>query len=783
MKFNANTPTIFVIFGSTGDLMAKKITPALFNLFQKGELPKKFKIIGFSRKEFSKQEFHDYIFNNLLKKGLDLKTCSAFCDLFDYQPGDFQNLKDFQALSEFLERIDNEWGVCANKLFYLAVPPQFYEIIFKNLSSSKLTKPCSKEEGWTRVLVEKPFGKDLKTARKLDELLSKLFKEIQIYRIDHYLAKEMLQNILTFRFANNFLEKGWDNKLIDSIRIKLLESIGVEDRGSFYDGVGALRDVGQNHLLQMLALVTMENPKEFGKADAIRKNRAEILKTLELPGPKEIKSNTFRAQYDGYQNIKGVRSKSDTETYFKIKAFLKDPKWKGVPIILEGGKKLKEQRKEIEIIFKHPTPCFCPSDRHLKNKLFIRMEPKEEITVTFWSKKPGLKMEIEERTFKFSYREKAGKTQYTEEYEKLLLDSIAGDQTLFVSSEEVNAMWKFIDPIIRAWQKNLVPLKNYKPNTDEVRKLSESVEKAPHLAKPIKKEIGIIGLGKMGGNIARRLMERGWKVHGYDHDKKATQILEQEGLIGADSVKELAKNLVNPRLLWVMVPAGKPIEEVTNQLSKILSKGDIVIDGGNSFYKNSMKRYKKFHKKGVHFLDVGVSGGPKGARHGSSLMIGGDKKIFVDLEGLFQDLSAPGGYGYLGKSGAGHFVKMVHNGIEYGMMQAIAEGFGIMKKSPFNLNLKKVAEIYNHGSVIESRLVGWLESAYEEFGEDLKKISGSVKHTGEGEWTVKTARKLKIPTPIIKKSLEFRVRSEKFPSYVGKILSALRNQFGGHDTK
>ncbi len=761
--------------------MAKKITPALFNLFQKGELPKKFKIVGFSRREYSKQEFHDYVFSNLIKKGWDLKTCSAFCDLFDYQPGGFQSLKDFRALSELLQKIDDEWGVCANKLFYLAVPPQFYEVIFKNLSASKLTRPCSEEEGWTRVLVEKPFGKDLKTARKLDGLLSKLFQEIQIYRIDHYLAKEMLQNILTFRFANNFLEKGWDNKLIESVHIKLLENIGVEDRGSFYDGVGALRDVGQNHLLQMLALITMENPGKFGEADAIRKNRAKILKTLELPELKEVKSNTFRAQYDGYQTIKGVRPKSDTETYFKIKAFLKDPKWQGVPIILESGKKLKEQRKEIEVAFKHPTPCFCPSGEHLKNKLFIRMEPEEEITVTFWSKKPGLKMEVEERIFKFSYREKSGKPQYTEEYEKLLLDCIAGDQTLFVSSEEVEAMWRFTDPITNAWQKNLVPLKSYQPNTDEARKSSESVEKAPHLARPIKKEIGIIGLGKMGGNLARRLMEKGWKVHGYNKDGQATKELGREGLLGAYAIEELAKNLGQPRLLWLMVPAGKPIEETTARLLKILSKGDIVIDGGNSFYESSIKRSKEFHKRGIHFLDVGVSGGPKGARAGSSLMIGGDKKIFIALEGLFQDLAAPGGYGYIGKSGAGHFVKMVHNGIEYGMMQAIAEGFAVMKKSPFKLDLKRVAEIYNHGSVIESRLIGWIKSAYEEFGENLKKISGSVSHTGEGEWTVKTAKKLKVPTPAIEGAFRFRVKSEKSPSYVGKILSALRNQFGGHD--
>ena len=232
-----------------------------------------------------------------------------------------------------------------------------------------------------------------------------------------------------------------------------------------------------------------------------------------------------------------------------------------------------------------------------------------------------------------------------------------------------------------------------------------------------------------------------------------------------------------------MVPSGKPVDEILFGGAGIvsgLSPGDIVIDGGNSYYEDSIAKEKKLKKMGIYFLDAGVSGGPSGAREGASIMVGGEKEMYEKIEYLFQDLAVPNGYGYMGKSGAGHFVKMVHNGIEYGMMQSIAEGFALMKKSDFNLNLWKVADVYNHGSVITSRLIGWLKDAYEKFGKDLEGVSGSVSHTGEGEWTVHTAEKLGVSTPVIKEAFTFRIASQKNPSYAGKILSALRNVFGGH---
>jgi len=783
---DANIPTIIVVFGATGDLMAKKITPALFNLFGKKKLPRLFKTIGFSRRDLSDEKFREYVSEKLSKnEEYDKKDCVKFCESFSYQQGQFQNQKDYRELAKQLKAIDDEWGVCSNKLFYLAVPPQFYETIFKNLAESGLPRPCGDKESWSRVLVEKPFGKDLKTAERLDKLLGTLFQEEQIYRIDHYLAKEMIQNILAFRFSNNLFERTWDKNSIEKVEIKLWEKIGVEDRGSFYNQVGALRDVGQNHLLQMVALLTMEHPERLS-AESIREKRMEVLKTLALPTKEEIKNFTFRSQYEGYQNIKEVTSDSTIETYFKVRAFLSHPRWSGIPFILESGKRLKEQVKEAIITFRHPEHCFCPAGQkhHYKNKIIITLEPEEKITMVFWSKKPGLKFELEEREFSFLMRKANKKNQYAEEYEKLLYDCIIGDQTLFVTSGEVAAMWKYIDSIIVAWKKNAVPLKTYQPDSDSsIIESSWINDGDTPTKKEIKKEICVIGLGKMGRNISRRLMEKGWRTHGHDTDPETIKKMEGEGLRGIYLPKEIKNKLSSPRIVWLMVPAGKAIDEIIfgkEGLVNFLNKGDIIVDGGNSFYKDSVRRSQKLNKLGIHFTDVGVSGGPKGARFGASLMVGGDKKVFQKLETLFGDIASIDGYRFFEGAGAGHFIKMVHNGIEYGMMQAIAEGFTILKKSKYKLDFAKVADIYNHGSVIESRLIGWLKDALQLHGDDLKNVSGSVGHTGEGAWTIKTAKGMKIKAKVIEEALNFRIISEKKPSHTGKILSALREQFGGH---
>jgi len=293
-------------------------------------------------------------------------------------------------------------------------------------------------------------------------------------------------------------------------------------------------------------------------------------------------------------------------------------------------------------------------------------------------------------------------------------------------------------------------------------------------------KLGYIGLGKMGFNMVERLLQKGHDVVVFGRNEKVVKDIKKRGADPASSIQVLISVLPLPRIIWLMIPY-QAVEGVLKELVPYLDEGDTIIDGGNSFFKDSMRRARELEEKNVHFLDVGVSGGPGGARNGACIMVGGEKAVYKKFKELFRDLSARKGYAYMGKSGAGHFVKMVHNGIEYGMMQAIAEGFAIMKASPFDLDLMNVAEIYNHRSVIESRLVGWLKNAFDEYGQDLEDVSGSVAHTGEGAWTVETAKELEIPAPIIEGALNFRIESQKNPSYAGRILSALRNQFGGHE--
>jgi glucose-6-phosphate 1-dehydrogenase len=806
-------PTTFVVLGATGDLMTKKIIPALFNLHEKGMLPAHFCLLGVSRRDWTDDDLKRHIeaILEVKVKHASPESVQSFLKTVIYHKITFDSFPDYVALGDALKKIDDEHGVCSNKLFYLSVPPQFYEMIFTNIHKAYLTELCDKNDGWTRVVVEKPFGSDEKSAKALDARIAQLFTEEQVYRIDHYLAKETLQNILTFRFFNNLFEDNWGKELVEKIYVRELENVGAEDRGPFYEGVGALRDVGQNHLLEMIALITMDQPRDMSAA-AIRDSRATILESLKLLGSSEIAKKTFRAQYDGYRTIKGVDPKSTIETYFKVALSLAHPRWEGVPIIMEAGKRLidpkhNEEVTEIEVVFKHKEPCLCglysvanaDTDdaheggsqlKHFKNSITFRQDPHESIVIRFWAKKPGLKMELEERVFNVDIRQGERKSQYTEEYEKLLLDCINGDQTLFVSSREVAAMWRFIDPITKGWQKGLVPLRHYAPDTEEVIAEAGVLVDPPEEASSknarhggLRKEIGIFGLGKMGANVARQLHEKGWRVVASNRSPGPVEEIKKEGIEGVFSYADLVGQLKGPRIIWLMITAGKVNDEVLfgkDGIVKHLKKGDIVIDAANAFYEDSVRRAKLLKKKGIHFIDVGFSGGPSGARNGGSLMIGGERKIFEQLEPLFRDLSVPGGYSFFGDAGAGHFVKMVHNGIEYGMMQSLAEGFAIMKKSPFKLDLEQVSNVYNRGSVIESRLVGWLEDAYKKYGQDLKVVSGSVAYTGEGEWTVKTGKKFKVPVQVIEDSFKFRVRSKKSPSYIGKILSALRNQFGGH---
>lgn len=455
-------PTIFVIFGITGDLANRKLLPALLALYAKKLLPQRFAIIGFSRRSFTREEFRELIREKMHVKQGQFKEedVKHFLDHMSYEQGMFDEPAAYVRLAERMKGIDDRWGQCSNKLFHLSVSPTLYEGVLKELAASGLTKPCADETGWTRVLIEKPFGTDIHAARSLDKLIGNLFKEEQIFRIDHYLAKEALQNILTFRFSNSIFEPLWSRQHIDRIHIKLFEKNGIEGRGASYDKVGALKDVGQNHLLQMLALVAMERPKSLTGPD-IRKERARVLRRLRSLSRKMVQLDVVRAQYAGYHTETGTAPQSQTETYFRIKAGIASPRWKGVPFFLESGKGMHESRTEIKVYFKASKASGDKS-----NILTFRIQPDEAIKVCFFVKVPGAGFETEAKTLKFSYADAASFGPLANDYERLIHDAFAGDQTLFASTDEIMASWEFVTSIIDHW--NGLPLGSYPRGTKEV---------------------------------------------------------------------------------------------------------------------------------------------------------------------------------------------------------------------------------------------------------------------------------------------------------------------------
>ncbi|MBU1118943.1 glucose-6-phosphate dehydrogenase [Patescibacteria group bacterium] len=447
------TPTIFTIFGASGDLAKKKLLPALLDLYVRNLLPKKFRIVGFALDDYSDATYRKFvrraIANN--KHGHLRAKVKAFLKNIHYEQGLFENVEAYTNLTARISGIEKEYNACANIFLYLAVPPKVYAIVLKNLKKSKLTVSCVGGKSWMRVLVEKPFGRDLKTARELNTKLKTLFIEEQIFRIDHYLAKETVQNLLSFRFSNTLFESAWDKDYIERVEIKLREKKGIEGRERFYDDVGAFRDVGQNHMLQLLALVAMEYPGKL-EADTVRKKRAAILEALTPLTGKTISQNSIQGQYIGYRGKRGVPQDSTTETYFKIKTFINDERWKGIPFYLESGKRLGETKTKITIYLKK-AQCLCAPEfeKPHQNRIVFRIQPNEGISVVFWVKKPGFTMELEEKKLTFYYHETEPLLKLPDAYEKVLYDCLRGDQTLFASTREVEASWKFISPIIKKW--------------------------------------------------------------------------------------------------------------------------------------------------------------------------------------------------------------------------------------------------------------------------------------------------------------------------------------------
>jgi glucose-6-phosphate 1-dehydrogenase len=458
-------PCAIVIFGASGDLTKRKLFPALYALAYRRLLPERFAIVGVARTELETREFVAEMKKAVGEHGRDPLKADVWSWLADgvrYVATDFASDPGEDALERTLDELDEERSLQGNRVYYLAIPPQAFETVVGELGERR------DGTGWTRVIVEKPFGTDLGSARELNVLLHRWFDEREVFRIDHYLGKETVQNMLALRFANGIFEPIWNRQFIDHVQITVAESIGIEGRAGFYEQAGAIRDIFQNHLLQLLALTAMEPPIDF-TADSVRNEKVKVLRALHTPGPKSV----VRGQYGpgwvegeevpGYREEPGVASDSETETYFAAKLFVDNWRWADTPFYVRAGKRLARRETSIAIQFQRaPHPPFgdVAGDGLRPNVLLIHVQPDEGVSLAIGAKVPGAGMTIRTVHMDFLYGG-AFRTGLPEAYERLILDAMLGDATLFTREDEVEEQWKLVDAIVGAWQRDRPSFPNY----------------------------------------------------------------------------------------------------------------------------------------------------------------------------------------------------------------------------------------------------------------------------------------------------------------------------------
>jgi glucose-6-phosphate 1-dehydrogenase len=458
-------PVLLVVFGASGDLSKRKLIPALYHLADQNLLPPNFTLVGFARTEYTDDQFRELAREGIIDygiAGIDEHVWHWFSQSLFYVTGNYDDLESFKKLAKRLAELDAKRKTSENHVYYLATPPSVFEPITSLIHAVDLCRAESENE--RRIVIEKPFGHDLKSAQALNEHLLSLFNEEQIYRIDHYLGKETVQNILVFRFSNGIFEPIWNRNYIDHVQITVAESLGIGDRGGYYDKSGALRDMMQNHLMQLLALTAMEPPVAF-EAKAVRDQKVNALRSIRPLEPTEVGDWVVRAQYGpgvsdgqeipGYLQEKGVPSNSTTETYVAWKLEIDNWRWSGVPFYLRTGKALAAKSTEICIVFRKPPQMLFQNvmteRRPPSNVLTLRIQPDEGIRLTFDAKRPGPSVSAERVAMDFSYSDSFGK-QPADAYERLLLDAILGDTTLFIRRDEVETAWDRVTHILDGWE-------------------------------------------------------------------------------------------------------------------------------------------------------------------------------------------------------------------------------------------------------------------------------------------------------------------------------------------
>jgi glucose-6-phosphate 1-dehydrogenase len=459
-------PCTIVIFGATGDLTHRKLVPALYNLAADGDLPPAVAIVGFARRKKSDEEFRrdlEEATRKFSRQAVRDEIWKTSAQSIFYHQSEFGDESGYKRLAKRLDEIDKNHGTRGNRLFYFAAAPDQFEPILKHLKAAGLNQTC--KGSWVRVIVEKPFGTDLASARELNRIVRNSFTEEQTYRIDHFLGKETAQNILVLRFANATFPPLWNTHYVDHVQITAAETLGVGTRAGFYESAGALRDMVQNHLLQLLCLTAMEPPTDLA-ADSIRDEKVKVVRSLRRWLRNEIAANVVRGQYTkgaihgepvvGYRQEQNVNPDSQTETFVALRLFIDDWRWADVPVYMRVGKRLPKSATEISIHFKKAPAVLFNKDLHDLNVLVIRIQPDEGISLRIQAKVPGTSFRIDPVKMDFSYGTSFGKPS-PEAYERLLLDAMSGDATLFARRDEVEQAWAFIDPIEEAWHAKDAP--------------------------------------------------------------------------------------------------------------------------------------------------------------------------------------------------------------------------------------------------------------------------------------------------------------------------------------
>jgi len=793
-----------IVIGASGDLAKKKTYPSLLSLFDSHLLPDNVKIYGYARSSITHDELREKLRPFLSKGGYSSEVVEDFLSRCYYQAGtSYGDVNSWKGLNEILlareKELENEEAQKVfNRLFYFAIPPNVFAETGEAIKTA-----CMAPSGFSRMIVEKPFGRDLESCKEILGRLGKHFDETNLFRIDHYLGKEMVQNLLVLRFGNAMFEPLWNRDDIQCIFFTFKEPFGTDGRGGYFDQYGIIRDIIQNHLLQCMCLLMMECPTQLDGPEAGEKIRDEKVRVLEAMEEITI-DNVFTGQYDGYKDDPTIKDKNTVcPTYALIRCFINNPRWQGVPIIFKAGKALNERKAEMRIQFKDaPAAEFLFSGECPRNELIMKLQPEEAIYLKSNIKTPGFSSEPIQSELEMNYDSRffnGGEEKNPDAYSRLILDVLRGRSAAFVRSDELIRSWEVFTPVLNQIQTDMLKpfpykqgsrgpdaadkwveeMSGYKRNNAyryidgdvlEVKSESETVGDC---------EVGLYGLAVMGQNFALNMASHGFKVCvGNRSEPKIKLTVDRakaEGnlpLVGSTGPEDFIKKLSKPRKVIILVMAGKPVDDTIAELVKYMEPGDIIVDGGNEWYLNTLRRSNELESKNILFIGMGISGGEEGARNGPSLMPGGPKEAFDAFEKILTSCAAQVNdgacTGYVGPIGSGNYVKMVHNGVEYGDMQLICEAYDLMKHvgKMTNKEMAAVFDTWNKGR-LESYLIEITalilakDDEITGIGQVVDYVLDKTGMKGTGRWTVQEAAEMSVAAPTMAASLDARYISAR----------------------